>query len=94
MSSANKFLQKIWNLNYLISVRVEKKINKLNENKFDIFIKNYLNKIDNSINTFRFNVAISYFYEIYKYLKDSLNQEISNKTIKEGIIPANCLASS
>jgi leucyl-tRNA synthetase len=86
VSSANKFLQKIWNLNYLISVRVEKKINKLNENKFDIYINNYLNKIDNSINTFRFNVAISYFYEIYKYLKDSLNQEISNKTIKEGII--------
>ena len=35
VSSANKFLQRIWNLNFSISKRKEKKINE-NETKFNL----------------------------------------------------------
>ena len=46
-----------------------KKINKKQEDKFNIEINNSINKIDNAINNFRFNVAIALFYEMYNYLK-------------------------
>ena len=67
VASANKFLQKIWNLNFLISTKNENKINKFLEKKFSTDINIFVNKIDRAINDFRFNVAIAHFYEIYNY---------------------------
>tara|TARA_B100000767_G_scaffold150764_1_gene141955 strand:- start:4605 stop:7121 length:2517 start_codon:yes stop_codon:yes gene_type:complete len=84
--SANKFLQKIWNLNYLIFNRKDKKISKDIEEKFTSNVNKYINKIDSSISDFRFNVTIAYFYEIYKLLKDSVEMNLSNKVLKENII--------
>ena len=84
--SANKFLQKIWNLNCYISSRKEKIIDKDLENRFILEINNYVNKIDSSINNFRFNVSVALFYEIYKFLRDHSEENISNNIIKENII--------
>ena len=83
--SANKFLQKIWNLNLKITKRIEKKINKELEKKFVSIVKNYIFKIDSSINNFRFNVTIANFYEIYNLIKDNFDKEISNKVFKDNI---------
>ncbi len=83
VASANKFLQKVWNLNYLTSLREEKKIDKKIENEFISKIHNYIYKIDTSINNFRLNVSIAHFYEVYKILKDYLENEISNSTYKD-----------
>ncbi len=81
VSSANKFLQKFWNLNLLISKRREKKINLELEKKFDVQINNFVYKIDNSINKFRFNVSIAYFYETYNLIKDYLDKDLGNKKL-------------
>ena len=83
VASANKFLQKIWNLNCLISSRKEKEAQKEEEKKFIMGVNSFLNKIDNSIKNFRFNVSIALFYEVYKFLRDYLEKEISNKVLKE-----------
>ena len=45
-----------------------------------------MSKIDTSIKKFRFNVSIAYFYEIQRYFRDNLENEISKKTLKECII--------
>ena len=86
VSSANKFLQKIWNLNYLVSTRKEKGANKITQNDFATKIDSYVNKIDYSINDFKFNVAIAHFYEIYKFFKDQINLDISNIILQDSII--------
>ena len=86
VASANKFLQKIWNLNKLIIEREEKIINEDEEKEFKIQINNYLYKIDGAINNFRFNVAIAHFYEAYRFFKDNLGKKVSNKMIKQSII--------
>ncbi len=86
VSSANKFLQKIWNMNFLLSNRKNKESNKEKENQFNITINVYLNKIDKSINDFRFNVSIALFYEIYNFFKDFIDENISNKVLNENII--------
>ena len=58
VDSANKFLQKIWNLNYSISTRKDVKPDS-NVEKENIYqINSFVNKIDESINNFRFNVSI------------------------------------
>ena len=87
--SSNKFLQKIWDLNFNIKKRREKKLNKNDEQKFILTMNSFINKINNSINEFRFNVAIASFYEIYKYFKVNYEKEISNKVLKEYIIKMN-----
>ena len=84
--SANKFLQKIWNLNFLICNRKETKADKNKESKFTTRVDVYVNKIDASINEFRFNVAIANFYEVYKFFKDQISLEINNKLLRENII--------
>ena len=86
VTSANKFLQKIWNLNFLVSKRNQKETDKELENKFIINVNNYVSKIDKSIEGFRFNVAIAHFYEIYKLLKYNFELNISNKVFRENII--------
>ncbi len=86
VASANKFLQKIWNLNYTISVRKQKKIDEELEKKFILEINTFVNKIDNSIESFRFNVSIAHFYEIHNILKNYIDAELSNKVLVESII--------
>ena len=49
-------------------------------------INNYVNKIDISINKFRFNVTIANFYEVHKYLKNNLDKEINNKIFTENTV--------
>ncbi len=85
VSSASKFLQKLWDLNNLILFRKEKMIDKEVQNKFLAKLNNYSFKIDKSINNFRFNVTIANFYEVYRYLKNNLDGKISNETYKKSI---------
>ena len=86
VDSANKFLQKIWNLNYIIFSRKEKKIDKTKENKIVLEINNFVRQIDDSINSFRFNVSIAYFYQVYKVFKDYVELEVSNEVLRDNII--------
>ena len=83
--SANKFLQKIYNLIFLVTKRSERQGNKKMESEFVSSINTFVGKIDNSINNFRFNVAIAQFYEVYNFFKSCLEKELSNKILQENI---------
>ena len=86
VEAANKFLQKIWNLNYLAFNRDVKSSNEDKENRLLSKINSFVFKIDESISSFKFNVSISYFYQVYKLLKEYIDTDISNKVLKENII--------
>ena len=84
--SANKFLQKLWNLNNVIITRSENTKNlELIEN-FNKEINIMVNKIDHSIENFRFNVSIAHFYEVYNLFNKYINEGLSNNCLKENII--------
>ena len=85
VSSANKFLQKIWNLNHLILNRKQTKSDKNFAKKFILEIDSFVLKIDNSIKNFRFNVSIAHFYEVYNFFKDCLDKNIENKILEENM---------
>jgi leucyl-tRNA synthetase len=86
VSGANKFLQKIWNLNYQIIKKKDKTGDAEIEKKFDLEIDNFINKIDSAIKNFRFNVCIAYFHQVYGFFKDNNENEIGNNTLKKNII--------
>ena len=86
VTAAYKFLQRIWDLNYLISIRKEKDISLSDDGKFNKIISKFSSKIDTSIKNFKFNVSIAHFYEVYKHFKNNLDANISNKTFKDNII--------
>ena len=86
VEAANKFLQKIWNLNHIISSRKNIRPNKNIEDKLNTEINNLVIKIDDTINNFRFNVSIAYFHQAYKVLKSYVDIEISNKVLSENVI--------
>ena len=86
VSSANKFLQKIWNLNFLIINRKEpKSVTGEDEMKFSTKINYYANKIDSAIKEFKFNVAIANFYEVYNFFRNQTDAKIKNKILIENI---------
>ncbi len=84
--SASKFLQKIWNLNQSTLQRTQSKSNKEQETFFENKINLFVFKIDKAIDSFQLNVAIAHFYEVYRYLNESLKLEINNKTLIDGLI--------
>ena len=84
--SANKFLQKVWNLNYSILNRKEITGDNAKERKFHLEVDNFVNKIDVSIKNFRFNVCIAHFYEVYNLFKKNIDSVIASNILKENII--------
>jgi len=86
VSSAHKFLQKIWNLNFMVINFKNSKVDEEAEIKFISEMNNFIYKIDNSIKKFRFNVCVANFYEIYNFFKNSLEKGISQKILKEFMV--------
>ena len=85
VESANKFLQKLWNLNFLVSKRQNRNSDKKKEEKFVKDINNFVVKVDEAIKNFRFNVAIAYFHQIYNFFKNFVDSEISNNVINDSL---------
>ena len=83
VAAANKFLQKIWDLNLTLKSRKEIGRDELVEKNFIQKIDGFAYKIDQSINQFRFNVSIALFYENFNFLKENLNKKVGNKIFKE-----------
>ena len=86
VSSSNKFLQKIWDLNFQIRSRKEKKINEKLCIQFTAELDSLTLKIDKSIEDFKFNVAIAHFYEIYRFFTKNINLDISNDCLTDNLI--------
>ncbi len=83
--SAHKFLQKIWNLNFVILNKKDGKKNIKIQDEFQNEINSYFYKIDKSINEFRLNVAIANFYEVYNFFKKYLEKDISKKVLQDNL---------
>jgi leucyl-tRNA synthetase len=84
VNAAYKFLQKIYNLNYIIIHRPENK--SLQDKKFEITFNNYILKITNLINNFHLNVVVANIYSIHSFFMENIKNEISNKCLKKNFI--------
>ena len=80
-----KFLQKLYNLNKAIIERNEIKSASIDDLELDKKINIYLEKINELISNFNFNVVIANVHEIYNLLFSSLPKQISNKCLKRNL---------
>ena len=85
VSSSNKFLQKIWDLNTKIIARKQRETSLELIKSFNSEINALASKIDKSIEDFKFNVAIAHFYEIYRAFIKNISLELSNECLKENL---------
>ena len=86
VASANKFLQRIWDINCIILKKNITNGDSKLEKEFQLQINEYINKIDKSINEFRFNVSVALFYEVYKILRYYIDKKINYKILKENMV--------
>ena len=86
VASANKFLQKLWNLNFSVLNRKKTISNTRLESEFTKKIDVFVNKIDTSINNFRFNVSIALFHQLYSLFKESIQTNIDKNILEENLI--------
>ena len=81
MKSSYKFIQKFWVLNEQILELC--KINSKNHNEeLDVFTNQAINKINQSLEKFRYNVIIATFHEIYSYFKKIIENKNDYKNLK------------
>tara|TARA_B110000967_G_scaffold209958_1_gene268932 strand:+ start:696 stop:3218 length:2523 start_codon:yes stop_codon:yes gene_type:complete len=81
VNAAHKFLQKIYNLNYQILNRSEKKSTQ--DNNFEASFNVHIFKITNLINNFHLNVVVANVHTVYNFLMTSIEKDISNKCLKK-----------
>jgi leucyl-tRNA synthetase len=84
ISSAFKFIQKLWNLNLNIVGKKDKKMNENENNKLEEYtIKMFFN-INKNLENFQYNVVIANFYDIYNnYITFIDNQKISGDFLRK-----------
>ena len=85
VNSANKFLQKFWDLNNQIINFNETSSEKSNSNQLEINVNIFMKKLTKSIENFQFNVSIALFYEIYRVLKKGLDDKVNKKTLLKSL---------
>ncbi len=79
VNAAYKFLQKIYNLVNLITVREDQ--NGKEDLELDYKINQYVFKISSQIENFSLNVAVANVYSTYNLFFQCLNKKISNKCL-------------
>ena len=86
MTAAYKFVQKFWILN----TKILEKINGSSDNKnfeanleLEKYTNQLINKINNNLSKFNYNVIIANMHETYSFLFKLLEKEISKNSLKE-----------
>ena len=86
MLASFKFIQKFW----LINKRIKEKIDKCNdvekqEGDLDLikFTNQLINKINNNLEKFNYNVIVANMHETYNFLNKILNKQFNKKVLSE-----------
>jgi len=82
MLSSFKFIQKMWDLSEKIYEILKYKHEDDNE-KINFFTNQIINKINQSLEKFRYNVMIANFYEIYSFFRKIAEEKKNYKNLKE-----------
>ena len=80
MMASYKFIQKLWTLHNKIKNKLDEN-NKLTKSEIPNQINEFINKINNNLEKFNYNVIIANIYEIYNFLSKDLDKPIENKIL-------------
>jgi leucyl-tRNA synthetase len=82
MIACYKFIQKLWTLHEKIKVKI-KKTEEFQQNPDEIskFTNQLINKINNNLEKFNYNVIVANIYETYNFLNQKINDPINSDTL-------------
>ncbi len=82
MISSFKFIQKFWSLNEKI-IQITKLKNSSDNSEIDIFTNRAINKIDQALEKFRYNLIIATCHEIYSFFNKIVDLKKNSKNLKD-----------
>ena len=83
MSSSYKFIQKFWLLSIGISDLIKKEKSNSTNDEINFFTNQALEKINLSLEKFRYNVIIAVFHEIFNFFSKILNDQKNYNNLEE-----------
>jgi len=86
VNASYKFLQKIYNLNFNIFNREDKKKSLTLEKDFNNNINVYFIKMTKLIENFHLNVAIANVYEIYHLFNEGVKTDLSKECLRSNLV--------
>ena len=82
MISAHKFIQKFWSLNeQIIEITKSEKFKESEE--LEVFTNQIINKTNQALEKFRYNVIIANYHEIYSFYKKLIEKKQNYKNLKD-----------
>ncbi len=82
MIASYKFVQKLWMLHEKIKIKISE-TNKMNSDVISKFTNQLIDKINNNLERFNYNVIIASMYETYNFLNQKINEPINSKDLIE-----------
>ena len=86
MNASYKFVQKLWDLH----TKIKSKIKEENNSDIDIEITKFthllVDKINNNLDKFNYNVIVANMYETYNFLIKKINMPLNGEKLKENYI--------
>ena len=85
IEASYKFIQRIWALHNKILLNLKKNTENFDSKNTELleFTNEIIFKITKNIETFRYNVIIANFYEIYNFMNKIIDQNLNPKILKE-----------
>ena len=82
MIASYKFVQKLWMLHEKIKIKISK-AHEINSDVISKFTNQLIDKINNNLERFNYNVIIASMYETYNFLNQKINEPINSKDLIE-----------
>ena len=76
-----KFLQKLWGLHSVILGEIKKNHQNNNDDNIEKITNKFIKKVEDSLQSFSYNVLIASFHEIYSILKKEIKKKYKKQTL-------------
>ncbi len=84
MVACYKFIQKLWTLHNKIKIKIEKKEkSQQDKNEVSKFTNQLIDRINNNLERFNYNVIIASIYETYNFLNKKVDSDINSDNLFE-----------
>jgi len=83
ISSAFKFVQKLWNLHLKIISELQQNHRENSSDKLLKYTNKFIKKITYNLENFSYNIIIANIHELYTFLNNELNQKYKKQTLLE-----------
>jgi len=83
ISSAFKFIQKLWNMHLKIVNQIQKNHKQNSSDKLIKYTNKFIKRITNNLDNFSYNIIIANIHELHKFINTEINNDYKKDTLIE-----------